>query len=258
MAPFGKYPSQAFIQWDFYQELVDKRFPFWRIAAEGIFEDFTIQYDPENGDNWILIPYVQAEGTGTRRPFAAADGDIEIPILVLDGRSGGVGSIQLFSLRVSGSGSDGTGVVIGDGGYGNISIPFTVTGFGYTNEKGNGDLVIPFIQVTSVQGALGTIVLHQPTVLGYGFSGQHGSGIVSVPLILVEDSTGSHSCVGNGSLLLSVQQVAGIGTALSHTTGAVGDANLILGVIHVSGLSYVRQIESSDIVLNYESERRYI
>lgn len=258
MAPFGKYPSQAFIQWDFYQELVDKRFPFWRIVSEGTFEDFTIQYDPENGENWVLVPYVQAEGIGTRRPFAAADGDIEMPVLVLDGRSGGVGSFQLFPLRVSDSGSDGTGVVIGDGGYGNISIPFTVAGFGYTNEKGNGDLAIPFIQVASVQGALGAIALHQLTVLGYGFSGQRGNGSVLVPIILLEDCTGRHSCVGNGSLLLSVQQVAGIGTALSHKTGAVGGANLILGVIRVSGLSYARQIESSDIVLNYESERRYI
>lgn len=249
MAPFGKFPSQAFIHWDFYHEVADKRFPFWRIAAEGIFEDFTIQYDPENGENWILIPYTQVEGTGTRRPFAAADSDVEIPILSVAGFSGGSGSIQLFPLHLSGFGLDG--------GYGNLSISFTVNGFGYTYEKGNGDLTIPFIQVTALQGVLGDITLYPLVVSGYGFSGQHGNGSFVLPFVLLEEGQGKHNCVGVGNFSLPVQQLFGVGVSSVGTVGAVGDANLIIGTIRVSGLSYTRIVESIDVVLNYESKRRY-
>lgn len=257
MAPFGKFPSRAFSQWNFYDEVVDKRFPFWRIVAEGIFEDFTIQYDPENGENWVLVPHIQAEGTGTRRPFAAADGDIEVPILVLNGRSGGSGSFQLFPLRASGAGSDGTGVIIGDGGYGNITLGILVDGSGYTNEKGNGTVTIPSVVVSGYQGALADIILHSIHISGIGISGQIGNGSFNLPLIAVS-GTGLATCAGEGSIRIPLLSVSGVGHKIILVLGSSGEATITLPLLRAAGSSFVRSIESADAVLKHESSRRYI
>lgn len=254
MSAFNRFPSQAFIQWDTISEIIDAKSNFWKVAADGFFPAAEKEYEPENGENWILVPFVSVEGVGTRRPFAAGDADVSVPLVLVTGQSGGTGSASLFSVVAAGASGVGGGTVT-DGGVGDIQLFFGAEGTGHTNEVGNCDVELPALVAAGKQPALCNVSLTALAVTGFGYSGQRGEASIEVYL--------TASGVGTSGILDIINTVripclsaVGIGTC----TGATGTCSVQLNAVKVAGSGKRESAIAvgADIILRNEKRRRFI
>lgn len=252
MSAFNRFPSQAFVRWDTVSEIIDVKGNFWKVAADGFFPVAGKEYEPENGENWILVPVVAAEGTGTRRPFAAGDADITIPFQLLSGASGGSGNAALFAVQAVGSSGVGGGVSAGSNG--NVQLFFTVEGSGHTNEVGVGDVVIPCLGVVGNQPGIGNVSVFAAVVTGFGYSGQQGNGEISFPFILVS-GTDTGNKISN-AISLPVLCVTGAGSSVGGN-GTVSAAIPFL-IVRGTGSTEDSVTYGTDLILRNERRRRFI
>lgn len=252
MSAFNRFPSQAFIQWDTISEIIDVKGNFWKVAADGFFPVAGKEYEPENGENWILVPVVTAEGVGTRRPFAAGDADITIPFQLFSGTSGGSGNAALFAVQAAGV--SGAGGSTSAGSNGNVQLFFTAEGSGHTNEIGVGDVVIPYLTINGSQPGIGSVLVFTVGVTGFGYSGQQGNGEIVIPFILTAGTNAGNKI--NNSVKLSMLHATGAGSGV----GAIGASNVIipLTVVRGTGSAEDTVVYSDDVILRNERRRRFI
>ena len=255
MSSFNRFPPRAFTQWETIAEIIDARFPFWKIANDAFFTTEGKQYEPDNGENWILIPFCWVEGAGTRRPYAAGDSDLEVPLLVLLGYGGAQSSVNVFAIRAAGL-SSGTGFVPSGGGQGDVSIYLSVSAEGVSESRGNCSALIPFVEVAGTQRAGAAIQLIPIRVNGYGQSGNNGVATVIVPCVEVF-GVASAIQYGGSTLMVPLLDVSGIGSRQSSVV--TGNGNLVIPVVRLVGWSFfAATYDEQDATLRYSRTRRHI
>jgi hypothetical protein len=187
------------------------RLPVFTIAGTGLSGSISAPGALAGG---ITLPLFTIAGTGVE--LSSGQGNVTLPLFVVEGHSANTGRVKLPLFTLAGTGLSGSV------GHSNITLPlFRLAAVGRSDSLGTAAIQLPLFRVagSGLSGVAGVGALRLPlfSVAAHGLSGSLGHAVVTLPLFSII-ATGHSSTSGAAVITLPLFTLVASSSALPAPT----------------------------------------